>query len=386
MLLPTADGARAITDAVRETYELVNSGRAMSGLPALAPKDGAKFHFELPGSVQGFAVEKGPQSAGVAKIENVLGHSKRGQRSLRVCFHQVAPGRAARVATPTFVWPELIAGQHYSVYASPTLYPGQVVRAAIEACPENKMAVSCRLYHRAYNAKDELVRVYGPQVELGAGERKELSWRIGSTDGAPIQEIGFELSSETRADGRVFLDYLTWDGAPDVTLVPPQNTSKTWLAAWVNAASNFYSGSAFEVVQNRGCGMVMQGSGSWTDYQVSATVTPHMAAAAGIAARVQGLNRYYALLIGHDGKLRLVKARNTISVLGETESAWVADKGYPLTLRVSGGHLTAMVGDKVVLEADDRSHPLTGGGVALVVEEGRVFFGPVTIAPTAGRG
>ena len=54
LYLSTADGGRAITDAVTETYHIVNSGRALAGLAPLAPKDGARFHFELPGAVQGF--------------------------------------------------------------------------------------------------------------------------------------------------------------------------------------------------------------------------------------------------------------------------------------------------------------------------------------------
>src|SRR5258706_1553244 len=54
MYLPTAEGGRAITDAVAQTYEVVNIGRALAGAPPLAPKEGARFHFELPGAVQGF--------------------------------------------------------------------------------------------------------------------------------------------------------------------------------------------------------------------------------------------------------------------------------------------------------------------------------------------
>jgi hypothetical protein len=84
-------------------------------------------------------------------------------------------------------------------------------------------------------------------------------------------------------------------------------------------------------------------------------------------------------MICHDGKLRLVKARDTVNVLGEAALAWEADRAYPLTLRVAGQHLTGLVGGKVVLEADDRSQALAGGAVAMVVEEGRAFFGPVTI-------
>ncbi len=54
LYLPTADGGRAITDAVTETFHVVNAGRALAGEAPLKPKDGARFHFELPGSMQGF--------------------------------------------------------------------------------------------------------------------------------------------------------------------------------------------------------------------------------------------------------------------------------------------------------------------------------------------
>jgi len=50
MFMPTADGGRTITDAVRETYAVVNSGRSLAGAQPLAPKNGARFHFDLPGA------------------------------------------------------------------------------------------------------------------------------------------------------------------------------------------------------------------------------------------------------------------------------------------------------------------------------------------------
>ena len=64
LYLPTADGGRSITDAAGEAYRIANIGRALVGQPALAPKAGARFHFELPGSVQGFQVENGTEMNG----------------------------------------------------------------------------------------------------------------------------------------------------------------------------------------------------------------------------------------------------------------------------------------------------------------------------------
>src|SRR5205085_2165214 len=54
LYLSSADGGRGITDAVTETGHIVNIGRALAGQPPLSPKNGARFHFSLPGSVQGF--------------------------------------------------------------------------------------------------------------------------------------------------------------------------------------------------------------------------------------------------------------------------------------------------------------------------------------------
>ena len=70
MYLPTADGGRAISDAVSETVSLVNVGRALQGLQPIAPKNGARYHFDLPGAVQGFMNEDSVEARDVVAISN----------------------------------------------------------------------------------------------------------------------------------------------------------------------------------------------------------------------------------------------------------------------------------------------------------------------------
>ncbi len=82
LYLSTADGGRAITDAAIETHYIVNVGRGLAGEAPLAPKDGARFHFELPGAVQGFQPDQRADSRGTMSLANVFGHSARGERSL----------------------------------------------------------------------------------------------------------------------------------------------------------------------------------------------------------------------------------------------------------------------------------------------------------------
>jgi hypothetical protein len=388
LYLPTADGGRAITDALTEAYHIVNVGRALAGEPPVAPKDGARFHFELPGAVQGFRPQDTVASSGTVRVDNVAGHSQQGTRSLAIRYRHVAPGQPARVAAATFIPPEAIHMPGYSLLASPTLYPGQTVRAGVAADEGNDTPVTCRLYVRAYAAHDKLVRTCGPHVVLKPGAGHEFEWRIADSRAAPIAQIGVEISSQRRADGAVYLDYLTWDGPPDVVLTRPALGGTMWRRAWVNGVDQFQprQPEPFRLVHNHGTGLLMQGTRHWTDYRVSADVTPHMVTSAGIAARVQGLRRYYALLLCSDGKARLVKALHRHTLLAEMDFPWQFDETHHLSLQVvaahqGGVHLRAWIDGRQLFELDDTDRPLTGGGVALVCQEGRTATNAVTVRP-----
>ncbi len=390
--LPAADGGRAITDAVTETYHVVNIGRALAGEEPLAPKSGARFHFEFPGSVQGFVPEDSVEVKGAVTVENVVGHSSKGERSLATRYHHIAPGRVARVATATFIPTKEIATyfekRGYALLTSPTLYSGQTVQARVVADSENDASVTCRLYIRTYGADDELLRTYGPETVLEPGADHTFEWRIGDTSGAPIAEVGVEISSEQRADGTIYLDYLTWGGTPDVTLTRPADGGTMWRRAWVNGVDEYGPRwpEPYRLVQNYGTGLLMQGTREWADYRVSADVTPHMVKSAGIGARVQGMRRYYALLLCNDGAdghptARLVKALDGNNVLAEMDFAWEFGETHTLSLEVVGTRLRAWIDDQQVFEVNDVDRPLASGAVALVCEEGRTATQVVTVRP-----
>ncbi|MCX6068166.1 MAG: ADP-ribosylglycohydrolase family protein, partial [Chloroflexi bacterium] len=123
MYISTAEGGRAITDAVIETYQIVNIGKAIAGETPVAPKAGARFHFGLPGSVQGFQAEIDQDGRPSVEVQNVINHNAQGERCLAFRFSDLATGQAARVSTATFIPPEAIQmPAPYDFQASPTLY------------------------------------------------------------------------------------------------------------------------------------------------------------------------------------------------------------------------------------------------------------------------
>ena len=148
--------------------------------------------------------------------------------------------------------------------------------ARVFAEASNPGAVEVALRALVYDRNDALSAVDGDAVRLAPGTETVLGWRIPDTGGQPIQSIGIALRSQAAgASGAVRLDYLTWDGAPELRLRRPDETSDFWRRSWVNGVS-FLSKTfpqAFRISQDREEGLLIHGTRQWTDYRLAATVT-----------------------------------------------------------------------------------------------------------------
>jgi hypothetical protein len=149
-----------------------------------------------------------------------------------------------------------------------------------------------------------------------------------------------------------------------------------WKHAWVNNISQFQTRwEGLRVTNGDGIGFISQGTRDWKDYEVSSDVMPLLAKAWGLAARVQGRERYYALMFepNDGGRVRLVKRQHTDTTLASRPFDWKLDRRYQLRLRVKGGGISAFVDGELLFEANDLSDSMmAGGGVALVVDSGAI--------------
>ena len=377
LYLPTADGGRCITDALRETYALVDSGRALAGLPPVAPKGGARFHFSLPGAVQGFRPDDAPDSAGVLTVGN-----EGGRLALRL--DGLGAGGTVRAGRETFPAPSAFAGGGYDLACSPTLYPGQTVTATVEGGPDLSGPVTVRLYVGAYGAGDVLTFTEGEAVPLAPGGSASPSLTVPETAGLPIAVVGLKVTaSDGAASGTVLLDRLTWGGVPASVTLGRAVSGDGWRRAWVSSASAFEAGSgagmAYRVIQNEGVGLATQGEWEWTDYSVSAVILPHLAKRLGLAGAVRGLRRYVALVLDEDHRVRLIEQRDDVTrVLAESGATWTMEEAQPVSLTITASGITATYGP-VSLTASGPDLP-TRGAVGLLAEAGYGEFGPVTVA------
>ena len=379
LYLPTADGGSAISDALIQSYNVINIGRALSGLEPEQPKNGARFHFDLPGAVQGFLTAA--DNASPLTIENTAGHSKTGSRSLALRYKDLSA--AVHASTPTFIPQEAIGFSHYKLLASPTIYPGQTIRASVSADASNTTDINVALYINYYGAKDEFTRLEAAPVSLKAGQSTELVWTLPELDGSPIAEVGFALGSGQKSTGTVYVDYLTWDGEPNVVFKRPAHDGTLWRRAWVDGTDQTDTRwpETYRIVQNAGTGLLIQGTRDWKNYRVSADLTPHLARSAGIGIRVQGMRRYYGLLLSNEGTVNLVKALDGEKVLASKPYAWKFGQTYQLELAAKGNHIQGWINGELVVDVQDTDNPLESGAAALIISEGRSTTDKVTITP-----
>ncbi|MDR1513739.1 MAG: hypothetical protein LBS56_09715, partial [Propionibacteriaceae bacterium] len=296
--------------------------------------------------------------------------------------------QTGRAATPTFIPPDFVgrAAGHYELLASPTLHSGQEVAARVLADGANGGPVRVALYLSHYDGDDCLVCVDGRPVTLAPGAEARVTWRVPDTGGQPIAEIGLAVASgdDGPAAGTVYLDWLTWQGEPHVYLVRPADGGTMWRRAWVDAVDHveWHRREAFRVMQDHGAGLFMQGGGDWRDYSVEALVVPHAAAAAGLAARVQGLKRFYSLELGADQVVRLVRSlERGRTVLAERPFPFAWDAELVFQLEVAGPRLRAWIDGGPLFDLEDAGTPLRHGAVGIVVEEGRVSGEWVEVRP-----
>ena len=382
MYLSSADGGRCITDAIRETYEICRIANRLGQVPPVTiPKRGARFHFELPGSVQGFEVEPDGADDSEVTLSNVAGHSDSGTRTLVLEFKRMEKGRPIRIGTPTFIPPDSKEASHYSLMACPTLFPGHVVEGRLVADRENGLPIQVLPFVAYYDGDDELHSHYGSSLSIAPGNADYFQWRIEDLGGVPIARFGFEFRSDVSTSGRIYLDYVNWTGTPTTTFRRPANGGKMWLRSWINAVDHVGTrwASAFHLSQNRDTGLFIQGSRDWENYVVQASILSDPAKSFGLAARVQGLTRYYALMLGPNQALRLIRNSDSTEVLAEVPFSWTWHQQYLFSLEVNETTISGSINGSELIRYDDRGKALLDGGIALICEEGLIMADEVRV-------
>ena len=159
-------------------------------------------------------------------------------------------------------------------------------------------------------------------------------------------------------------------------------TSKAvmWKSSWVNAVDKWEVGArTFRITKDSGRGIIITGNEAWKNYTVSADIAVQRLNTGGLAVRVQGLNRYYGLVINSSNKLQLIKVINEVNVLKEIDFNLEYFKNYKLSLKIKDNVLSAYLENKLVLAYEDKNNLLDSGAMGLIVEDGTLVTDEIVV-------
>ena len=400
MYCPTANGGETQTDALTEAYKVINTAKKMNKEETVEPKNGSRFHFEMPGSVQGWRSSFKNNKNISTIVQNTEYESSIGKRALEIKFDRVAPGVCSEAVVDTFFPQELyeLTGsarerffQSYNFISCPLLYSGQNIESEIIFKSNSQKPITVTCFINVFGEEDNYERMNSESVVLFPDKSQKLKWKIPSTEGNPITQVGFSIESDEANSGSLILNYLTFTGEPNCKFSKPNHigkhkrgvkfsNAKMWKASWVDALDKWDSGErTFRVCKDSGRGMLITGTDLWKNYKVTSDIAIQRVKTGGLAARVQGLNRYYGLVINASNKLQLIKVINEPKVLKEIDFDLEYYKDYKLSLKVEDNKLSGYLDNKVVLEFTDSSDVLENGAMGLIVEDGTMVTDEVIV-------
>ncbi|MBL8096566.1 MAG: ADP-ribosylglycohydrolase family protein [Anaerolineales bacterium] len=370
--ISSADGRRSITDAVRLSTEIVDHAQRLRGLPPSRVKGGAPFHFEMPGSRQGFTAEPA-----TARLSNLAGAGRNGARALAI---DLPAGVPVAVTTPVFAPPDAL-NIGYQLQSCPALYAGQMLRIDVLAPDGNATHVLASPLIRVYDAQGELQELSGPEMVVLPGAGSRLSWALPELDGQPVEAVG--LRAKSAVDARLLVDRVWWEGAPRASLIRGTAGGALWLRAWIDGVDALEATPEAPLVlrQTSGRGVALQGGPGWDDLIVSADLALQ-GRCGGLVVRATGLRRYVAFELEGD-TVRLVHVHDGARhVLDEAEGAQPPGERFRMSVRVAGTAISAALNDRLWFDHPDLLAGLPAEGmVGLFIAEGRLEAHALRVDP-----
>ena len=367
----TADGGEGITDAVRETRKILRAASDVYHETVNIPQE--RFAFEYRGSLQGFEPCPYVASGGDARLLNVDG------RGLLIQITE----QSASLSTPTFFDPNA-NWQGYDAIASPSLYEGQTITARFFC--EEKVRTQITPYVCFVSREDAVTTVFGDAIRLKQGET-QIHWTIPPLGGQPIIRVGFWFLSEPTAVYQCVLLSLDWMGAPQMfqlTGTLQKNIADPMpfvCRQFVSSAKNFGLSLTHTLCVSHPAenGVVTYGTRDFTDYSISARITPQPNQRCGLVIRARGHRQYYAALLSGGNTLSLVmRDAAGDTVLSQCEFAYALFEQLPMTLSASGKTLKASAGN-IELLAVDVSARYPSGGAGFRVDSGTMMVNDIKI-------
>lgn len=359
LFVPTADGTCSVSDVLEQALSVAKTGRRIMGMPELpAPKNGAKYHFEMPGACHGFLPVT--ENASAVNTEAPSGFS--GKYCLEFRF-DAAPERPGRIETP------LAASSTggYSTPYTPALYSGNTLRMK-GILPEN----GCSL--KMYLAMADGEIICSAAAEISDDGSFDLSWTADFT--GTVTALGIEASSGKSCRGKALIDFIGISGVSRSVSEGGNTDFRAWISSMAGNRLGPFSNDVLPgmryFMSNEEPGVLVTGNRTWGDTRLSLQFKIHSADRAGVLVHYQGLCRWIGVIFSRRS-LRIIRNYYGEQTLAETDFICQENELMQLDIRTCGTGIEVFLDGRLLLNAQDDL--LKSGGSGIYVDHGCAGFG-----------
>lgn len=365
--LPTAEGTRGVSDALREAMHISRIGcRIMNWEIPQEPKNGALFHFSQPGSLHGFMPEKDSDITSCNVVcRNAAFPYHQDERGLEVSTGNLCG--PCRVSTPILAESEERSA--YDIMGAPIMSPGMTVM--LEGCvAEVTEPVDIRSFIRLSDSEAELVYSAISSVQKGDPIVLELKIPI---SGSQVKDFGIEICGKENSSAKILIDSVRLSGQPEFKLTASDILKEQTFPGWIKDFDHYRKPfpsdpqKTLYLVKSEGTGIFVTGTNLWTDYKFGGVFKIRIGEKAGIVARHQGKKRYIAL-IRKGSRVQLVKEYYGSTVLMEKDVNWQLHEVRSATLKCERSLITAYLDGEMLGQVDVPELPC--GGAGFIFENG----------------
>ena len=357
LYVPTADGTYSLSDTLEQALFVAKIGRRIMGMPELpAPKNGAKYHFEMPGALHGFLPVTENTSA--VNTEAPSGSSR------KYCMEfgfAPTPEKPCRIETPLV--PKDFGG--YKTPYIPSVYSGNTLR--MKGSLPGK-GCSLKLYLALANGE----MIYSSAAAPSADGSFDLSWTA-EFEGN-VNALGVEASGNCQ--GKAMIDSIGIDGTSKIVSENGDGDFSAWISSMAFHRLRPFSNDTLPgmryFMSNDDSGVLVTGNRTWGNTHVSVQFQIHAADRAGILVHYQGLCRWIGVIFSRQD-LRIIRNYYGEETLAETNFIYQENHPMELDIRTCGNRIEVSLDGKPLLSAQDDM--LKSGGAGIYIDHGCAGFG-----------
>lgn len=356
LLIPTADGTRSISDVLEHALFIAGIGRKVMKMESIpAPKQGARYHFEMPRALHGFMPDNSSTvTRNNSAIKNIAAPEDfLGERCMEYCF-RTSSGCISRIATP--LMPLSMVASSYQVPFTPSIYSNNTLSL------KGKLGTSTGALRMFLKLADGTM-IYSDPAQGNDQGTFTIQWTPQFHGIAA--ELGLERTSAEAVEGKDLIDCISISGTSKVCFPAGEQDFTGYLSSMSGMRPGFSNdklpGTRY-FISNTQEGSLITGDRTWGDLNLEAQFVIHAADRSGLLFHYQGLQRWHGVLFNRN-KIQLIRRFYGESVLAETDFAWQENIPMQIVIRCCNSKITVCLDGKEILSAQDDIFTCGGAGV-----------------------